>query len=117
MLVYIFLIVFPETIVFLIVYYFRSSGSNLTVLFLYCIPIVGSLLPFLMLKKTNNLSSEIKLKSYLNISGISMISLFYNSTALLMWKLEASFSMILPIFVVEPVIGLIYHSRVERVVN
>lgn len=117
MLLYIFLVILPEIIVLLTVYYFRNAGANPDILFLYLIPIAGSFLPFLMLKKTKNLPEKINVRSYLNITGMSMISLFYNSTALLMWKLGASFMWLLPIFIVEPVIGLIYHSRVKRVKN
>ena len=117
MLAYIFLIILPETIVFLTVYYFRSGGANTNILFLYLIPAVGSFLPFLMLKKTGNFPEKLEVNSYLNTTGMSMISLFYNSTALLMWKLGASFLWLLPIFVVEPIVGLIYHSRVKRVGN
>ena len=107
------LIILPEIMVFAIVYYFRNNGASPTVMFLYLIPITGSILPFIMLRKAKNML--VNLKSYLNVTGISMISLFYNSTALLMWKLGAKLLWLLPIFIVEPVIGIIYYAHVKRV--
>jgi len=112
MLSFITLIIIPEAFVVTITYYFCEGGASYQVLLLYFLPLIGSFLPFLMLRRASDLEGP-DITGYLNVTGMSVISLFYNSTALLMWKLGAKFSWILPILVLEPIVGLIYYKKVK----
>ncbi len=114
--IFILIVIFPEIVLLLLSYYFGNPGFSINprTLILYVIPAAGSFLPFIYAKKLVQNLSKKELLTYTQIVGLSMVSLFFNSTILLLWKLNAGFYAILPLFVVEPIVALYFISFTKK---
>ncbi len=114
--IFVLIVVFPEFVLLLLSYYFGYPGFNLNskVLILYVIPIAGSFLPFVYTKKLTRDLKKKEVWTYVTIVGLSMVSLFFNSTILMLWKFETGFYWILPLFVAEPAVALYFISFTRK---
>ncbi len=109
MAIFIFVFMIPELVVLLLTFYFGERSWNLSsqfLLLIYLIPVGGTILTFGFKAKVKSKLAEFR--DYLIVTGLSMISLFYNSAVLLMWKLKMGFFWLIPVLAAEPVVALFY---------
>jgi len=105
----------PELLVLLITFFYGEKSWSLgspVLLILYTIPLGGTFLTFSFKSMIERKVSEFR--DYLIITGLSMLSIFYNSTALLMWKLKVGFFWLIPVLTFEPIAALFYLKSLEE---
>ncbi len=115
MAIFIFAFLIPELIVLLLTFYSGERNWSLSspfLLLIYIVPVGGTILTFGFKSMVKTKLAEFR--DYLIITGLSMISLFYNSTVLLIWKLRAGFFWLIPVLAAEPVVALFYLKSLEE---
>lgn len=115
MVIFLFAFLIPELVILLLTFYFGEKSWTVTspfVLLLNFIPIGGSIITFKFKSMMKRKLPEFK--DYMLVTGLSMISLFYNSTILLMWKLRTGFFWFIPVLAAEPIVALFYIKSLEE---
>ncbi|GEM_PF-4026062 len=110
--IFILVVILPESILVLLSYYLGNPGFSvkLNTLFIYLIPVAGSFLPFIYAKHLSRTLTRKEVHTYILTVGLSMLSIFFNSAILLLWKFNAGFYALIPLFVSEPLVALYFIS-------